>query len=92
MALKKIRFIDLFSGIGGMRLAFESVARSLNLETEDLLSREINPDAHSVSLPVQGRRLIDYRGGNSLHSWELGLRGECSLDEIELMKSVILTR
>ena len=37
-------------------------------------------------------RLIDYRGGNSIHSWELGLRGECSLDEIELMNLFILKR
>ncbi|MEG4960249.1 MULTISPECIES: hypothetical protein [unclassified Microcoleus] len=31
-----------------MRLAFESADRSLNLETECLLSSEINPDAQLV--------------------------------------------
>ena len=41
---------------------------------------------------LHGMRLIDYRGGNSIHSWELGLRGECSLDEIELMNLFILKR
>jgi len=48
MAMKKIRFIDLFSEIGGMKWAFESAARSLNLKTECLLSSEINPDAQLV--------------------------------------------
>jgi DNA (cytosine-5)-methyltransferase 1 len=41
---------------------------------------------------LHGIRLIDYRGGNSLHSWELGLRGDCSLDEIQLMNLFILKR
>ncbi|MEQ8754292.1 MAG: DNA (cytosine-5-)-methyltransferase [Coleofasciculus sp. G1-WW12-02] len=41
---------------------------------------------------LHGRRLIDYRGGNSLHSWELGLRGKCSPEEIELMNRFILKR
>ncbi|MEG5140172.1 MULTISPECIES: DNA cytosine methyltransferase [unclassified Microcoleus] len=41
---------------------------------------------------LHGMRLIDYRGGNSIHSWELGLRGECSLDEIDLMNRFILKR
>jgi hypothetical protein len=54
--------------------------------------KQRNQSRRSVSLAVQGRRLIDYRSGNSLHSCELGLRGECSLDKIELMKSFILKR
>ena len=41
---------------------------------------------------LHGIRLIDYRGGNSLHSWELGLRGDCSKDEIALMNLFILKR
>ncbi|MCL1475038.1 DNA (cytosine-5-)-methyltransferase [Argonema antarcticum] len=41
---------------------------------------------------LNGVRLIDYRGGNSIHSWEMGLRGECSSDEIELMNLFILKR
>lgn len=41
---------------------------------------------------LHGIRLIDYRGGNSLHSWELGLRGNCSKEEIELMNLFILKR
>ncbi|MEZ2251615.1 MAG: DNA (cytosine-5-)-methyltransferase [Microcoleus sp.] len=63
--MPKIRFIDLFSGIGGMRLAFESAASSLNLQTECVLSSEINPDAQSVyqlnfgDRPLGDIRLID---------------------------------
>ena len=41
---------------------------------------------------LHGRRLIDYRGGHSLHSWELGSRGICSLREIEFMNEFIKQR
>ena len=41
---------------------------------------------------LNGVRLIDYRGGNSIHSWELGLKGRCSEDEINLMNRLIENR
>lgn len=46
--MEKIRFVDLFSGIGGIRLAFEQAAHSLNIESECVLSSEINTDARFV--------------------------------------------
>lgn len=41
---------------------------------------------------LHGVRLIDYRNGNSLHSWELGLRGDCTHEEIEFMNALIKNR
>lgn len=41
---------------------------------------------------LHGVRLIDYRNGNSLHSWELGLRGECTEDEIAFMNALLKNR
>ncbi|MGD1807374.1 DNA (cytosine-5-)-methyltransferase [Dapis sp. BLCC M126] len=52
------------------------------------LKQRLNGDLNKL----HGMRLIDYRGGNSIHSWELGLRGKCSADEIELMNCLILKR
>lgn len=41
---------------------------------------------------LHGVRLIDYRGGNSIHSWELGLRGPCTKKEINFMNQLIANR
>ncbi|MBN8253260.1 DNA (cytosine-5-)-methyltransferase [Priestia flexa] len=41
---------------------------------------------------LHGYRLIDYRGGNSIHSWELGLKGDCTKDEINFMNALIANR
>ena len=76
MAMKKIRFIDLFSGIGGLRLGFEEAARALNIETECVLSSEINPHAQLVyhknfgDTPLGDIRLI-----NQLPKHEILLAG-----------------
>jgi DNA (cytosine-5)-methyltransferase 1 len=41
---------------------------------------------------LHGVRLIDFRGGNSLHSWDLGLKGKCSEDERDFMDMLISNR
>ena len=41
---------------------------------------------------LDGYRLIDYRGGQSLHSWELGRKGKCSEQEIKFMNLLIQNR
>ena len=41
---------------------------------------------------LHGYRLIDYRGGQSLHSWELGMKGKCSDEEIRFMNALIQNR
>lgn len=41
---------------------------------------------------LHGKRLIDYRGGNSIHSWELGIKGKCSKEEINFMNQLISNR
>lgn len=41
---------------------------------------------------LHGYRLIDYRGGDSIHSWELGMKGKCSSSEIKFMNQLIANR
>ena len=41
---------------------------------------------------LHGYRLIDYRGGKSIHSWELGVKGDCSNEEVDFMNLLIANR
>lgn len=41
---------------------------------------------------LHGYRLIDTRKGNSIHSWELGIKGKCTDHEIEFMNFLIANR
>ena len=41
---------------------------------------------------LHGMRLIDTRGGNSIHSWDLGIKGHCSVEERALMEALIGNR
>jgi DNA (cytosine-5)-methyltransferase 1 len=41
---------------------------------------------------LHGYRLIDYRGGQAIHSWELGIKGECTKAEIDFLNLLIGNR
>ena len=43
-----IKFVDLFAGIGGMRLGFEQAMTDLNIEHKCVLSSEINKNAQKT--------------------------------------------
>jgi DNA (cytosine-5)-methyltransferase 1 len=43
MESTKIRFIDLFAGLGGIRLGFENVFNSNGYDTECVMTSEIKP-------------------------------------------------
>jgi DNA (cytosine-5)-methyltransferase 1 len=48
--------------------------------------------AKKKKLPLAGLRMIDFRNGNSVHSWELGIKGACSSDEVDFMNALIANR
>ena len=43
--MQKVKFIDLFAGIGGIRLGFEKAFQNLGFETECVMTSEIKPYA-----------------------------------------------
>lgn len=45
MIYKKLKFIDLFAGLGGIRLGFEQACEERGVETECVLTSEIKPYA-----------------------------------------------
>jgi DNA (cytosine-5)-methyltransferase 1 len=53
-----------------------------------LLSKVVGNNYESL----HGYRLIDYRGGNSIHSWELGIKGDCTKEEIDFINGLISNR
>ena len=100
-----LKFVDTHAYTRSQPTLFED-STSKDLTVRDVL--EENPDNRFRCSPeftamlrkyvqgdfskLDGMRLIDSRNGNSIHSWELGLRGKCSAQEIRLMNAIIANR
>ena len=41
---------------------------------------------------LNGYRMMDYRGGNSIHSWDIGMKGKCNESERRFMTLLIQNR
>ncbi len=57
-----------------------------------LFQRRVQTALKQKNLSINGVRLIDFRNGNSIHSWELGIKGDCSKEEVEFMNALIANR
>ncbi len=60
----------------------------LSSEFEQQLYNAVDGDFDKLN----GVRLIDFRGGHSLHSWDLGIKGKCTQEERDFMKLLISNR
>jgi DNA (cytosine-5)-methyltransferase 1 len=59
--------------------------------TEDFVAKLKKVVGEDLS-KLHGYRLIDYRGGQAIHSWELGIKGDCTKAEIEFLNLLIGNR
>lgn len=59
--------------------------------TEDFVARLKKVIGNDLA-KLHGYRLIDHRGGQAIHSWELGIKGECTGSEIEFLNLLIANR
>lgn len=88
--------IDIFEKLGGESVTVKDVIER-NVDKKYLCSEVFTKqlrdalDGESFE-KLHGVRLIDYRGGNSIHSWDLGLKGHCSKEERDFMDALISNR
>ncbi|HAL18588.1 MAG TPA: restriction endonuclease [Spirochaetaceae bacterium] len=77
--MNRIRFIDLFAGIGGIRKGFELAAEELGYFSECVFASEIKPSAISIlkqNITVKQRDVV----GNIIQEW---LRGWSDHNNVE---------
>jgi len=90
---KQLDFFDQFAG------NFKTVGDIIDSEVDkrfycsEKFVRQLSCALNGESFDkLHGVRLIDYRGGNSLHSWDLGLKGRCTKLERTFMNALISNR
>jgi DNA (cytosine-5)-methyltransferase 1 len=86
---------DLFSAVEPHRCVKEILQRDVDEQywcSKTFVSQLADALQGKSFDKLHGVRLIDTRGGNSIHSWDLGTKGHCSVEERELMEALIGNR
>ena len=84
---------DLFAGNDAMVVGdILEPNPPISYDCSSVFSTRLQTVLAHKKLPVDGVRMIDFRNGNSIHSWELGIKGECTNDEISFMNALIANR
>ena len=85
--------LDLF---GGQKCAVVADILEDSVDAKYICSDKFQQQLHNAvgdDLNVlHGWRMMDYRGGQSVHSWDMGMRGECSEPERNFMNLLITNR
>ena len=85
--------LDLFSG---QKCAVVADILEDSVDAKYICSDKFQQQLHKAvgdDLNVlHGWRMMDYRGGQSVHSWDMGMRGECSEPERNFMNLLITNR
>lgn len=82
------------------------ISKNGSINVEDILEENVDPKYFCSSKfqsqlknvvgedlsVLNGYRFSDYRGGKTIHSWNLGLKGECSDQEAQFMDLLIANR
>jgi len=93
-SLSQLTLFDLFSNSNRTKIVADILEANPSTKydcSQDFTARLLKFTGNSPER-LHGYRLIDHRNGNSIHSWELGIKGECNDLEIEFMNELIANR
>lgn len=90
---RKNQQLDLFGSKNYMVVAdiLENQVDSKYICSEKFQSQLRNAIGNNLNV-LHGWRMMDYRGGQSVHSWDMGMRGECTEAEKNFMNLLIKNR
>lgn len=93
-SLSQLTLFDSFSNSNRTKIVADILEANPSTKyncSQDFTARLLKFTGNSPE-KLHGYRLIDHRNGNSIHSWELGIKGECNDLEIEFMNELIANR
>lgn len=93
-SLSQLTLFDSFSNANRTKVVADILEANPSTKydcSQDFTARLLKFTENNLD-KLHGYRLIDHRNGNSIHSWELGIKGECNDLEIEFMNELIANR